>query len=66
MGKGLDVQETGVHIAFVAGTGILPFLDLVSLLIRLNSGLPSRQNGGFNEIEEANQNETIPDAKVFH
>jgi hypothetical protein len=36
MGKGLDLQPTGVHVAFTAGTGILPFLDLVAFLIRYN------------------------------
>jgi len=36
MGKGLDLQQSGVHIAFTAGTGILPFLDLVAFLIRYN------------------------------
>ncbi len=34
MGKGLDLKSEGVHIAFTAGTGILPFLDLVAFLIR--------------------------------
>ena len=33
MGKGLLVQQTGVHIAFAAGTGILCFVDLVGHLI---------------------------------
>ncbi len=36
MGKGLDLRSSGVHIAFTAGTGILPFLDLVAFLIRYN------------------------------
>ena len=36
MGLGLDIQPTGVHIAYSAGTGILPFLDLVAYLVRLN------------------------------
>lgn len=39
MGKGLDLQRDGVHLAFTAGTGILPFLDLVAFLIRENLGL---------------------------
>ncbi|CDW73069.1 cytochrome b5-like heme steroid binding domain containing protein [Stylonychia lemnae] len=39
MGKGLDIQYTGSHIAFSAGTGILTFLDLVAYLIRKNLGL---------------------------
>ena len=34
MGKGLDIQYEGVHIAFSAGTGCLVFLDLVAHLIR--------------------------------
>ena len=33
MGKGLMVRQTGVHIAFAAGTGILCFVDLVGHLI---------------------------------
>ena len=36
MGKGLDVKKTGVHIAYSGGTGVLPYLDLVAYLIRLN------------------------------
>ncbi len=39
MGKGLDLQNSGIHIAFTAGTGVLPFLDLVAYLIRFNLGL---------------------------
>ena len=39
MGKGLDIQPCGVHVAFTAGTGILPFIDLVAHLIRKNLGL---------------------------
>lgn len=38
MGKGLDIQQDGVHIAFTAGTGILVFIDLVAHLIRKNLG----------------------------
>ena len=33
MGKGLCIQESGVHVAFCAGTGVLVFLDLVSHLL---------------------------------
>ena len=36
MGKGLDIQPAGVHIAFTAGTGILPVIDLVAYLLKLN------------------------------
>lgn len=41
MGKGLDIQSTGVHIAYTAGTGVIVFLDLVAHLIRKNLGLVS-------------------------
>lgn len=41
MGKGLDLKTSGVHIAFTGGTGVLPFLDLVAHLIRLNLGMVS-------------------------
>ena len=36
MGSGLACNQTGRHIAYTAGTGILVFLDLCSyLLIRI-------------------------------
>ena len=37
MGKGLQIEERGVHIAFCAGTGVLVYLDLVGHLILRNS-----------------------------
>jgi hypothetical protein len=33
MGTGLDIQTSGIHIAFAAGTGILVFVDLIAHLI---------------------------------
>lgn len=36
MGKGLQIQPSGVHVAFCAGTGALVFLDLVSHLLLKN------------------------------
>ena len=33
MGKGLCIEDHGVHVAFCAGTGVLVFLDLVSHLL---------------------------------
>ncbi len=36
MGKGLDIQKSGNHVAFTAGTGVLVFVDLVAHLIRKN------------------------------
>lgn len=33
MGKGLEIEPSGKHIALAAGTGILVFIDLVAHLI---------------------------------
>lgn len=33
MGKGLQMKDHGLHIAFCAGTGVLVFLDLVAYLL---------------------------------
>jgi len=44
MGRGLGIGQTGRHVAFTAGTGVLVFIDLVAhLLIRLlaSNGGPS-------------------------
>ena len=37
MGKGLQIEERGVHLAFCAGTGVLVYLDLIGHLILRNS-----------------------------
>ena len=34
LGKGLEVQPTGVHVVFAAGTGILCFVDLIAAVAR--------------------------------
>lgn len=39
MGKGLGLTKDGTHVAFVGGTGVLVFIDLVALLLRFNLGL---------------------------
>ena len=36
MGKGLQIQHNGIHVAFCAGTGALVFLDLVSHILIKN------------------------------
>ena len=36
MGIGLRVKPSGLHIAFAAGTGVLPFMDLVAWLAMAN------------------------------
>lgn len=56
MGKGLDFQPTGIHIAFTAGTGVLPFLDLVAYLIRLNLGLCTNESS-LNDENDLNDRE---------
>jgi hypothetical protein len=42
-GKGLGIteQSTGTHIAFVGGTGVLVFMDLIALMLRQSLGLIS-------------------------
>ena len=37
MGRGLQLQPEGEHVAFCAGTGVLVFLDLVAHLLILNT-----------------------------
>lgn len=36
MGRGLEIQHSGLHFAFCAGTGVLVFLDLVAMLLMRN------------------------------
>lgn len=55
MGKGLEMQPEGTHVAFCAGTGALVFLDLVAHLIILNSfnatgkGLPQEMKDFYKD-----------------
>ena len=37
MGRGLQIEPTGLHVAFCAGTGVLVFLDLVAHLLLVNT-----------------------------
>jgi NAD(P)H-flavin reductase len=39
LGQSLQVQKSGLHIAFTAGTGVLPILDLVAHLLFTTMGL---------------------------
>ena len=50
MGKNLDIQKSGLHVAFAAGTGVLPFMDLVGLIALKNLGL-SQYLGEADNIE---------------
>jgi hypothetical protein len=48
MGKGLQIQLGGIHVAFAGGTGALVFLDLVARIILSNLGLiPLRFDSDF-------------------
>ena len=40
MGYGLGIKPEGTYVAFTAGTGILPFLDIVAHLILLKRDCP--------------------------
>jgi hypothetical protein len=39
LGKGLGLKKEGTHVAFVGGTGVLVFMDLIALMLRQNLGL---------------------------
>jgi len=39
MGKSLNVEASGLHVAFAGGTGILPFMDLIAHVAFFNLGL---------------------------
>ena len=34
MGRSLFIDQNGLNVAFAAGTGILPFMDLIGFLAR--------------------------------
>ena len=44
MGKGLGLTKQGAHVAFVGGTGVLVFMDLIALLLRCNLGLTTPES----------------------
>jgi hypothetical protein len=50
MGKGLGLQNDGLYVAFVGGTGVLVFADLIALMIRQNFGLLNNANNGAHEL----------------
>jgi len=39
MGRKLEIDTAGLNVAFVAGTGILPFMDLISYIARRALGV---------------------------
>jgi hypothetical protein len=42
MGRKLDVEPTGTYFCFCAGTGVLPFMDLIGQLAFANLGILDR------------------------
>jgi hypothetical protein len=62
MGKGLDLKPSGVHVAFTAGTGILPFLDIVAYLIRYNlNDAEGNPNGSPEESMNERKDSNVSD-----
>jgi hypothetical protein len=63
MGLSLGVQSQGTHIAFAAGTGILPFIDLVAhLLLVLISGNGTAVNSDSGaDLLQGSANRVNPD-----
>ena len=39
LGKNLGVEPAGLNVAFAAGTGVLPFMDLVGFIGRHTAGI---------------------------
>ena len=44
MGKGLRPHQSGLHVGFTAGTGVLIFMDLVAYLTRQELNIPGRDS----------------------
>lgn len=52
MGKSLNVHPDGKHIAFAAGTGILPFMDLVAQIAYHNLGIEQLMGGKEDRLSD--------------
>ena len=50
MGKGLECQKNGTHIAFSAGTGCLVYMDLAAFLLRRELGM--LETGERDQLDE--------------
>jgi len=48
-GLGLTPASKGVHIAFSAGTGILPYVDMVAKLLLQEMGQLSKEDEPFHK-----------------
>lgn len=60
MGKGLNPQQSGVHVAFAAGTGVLTFMDFVA-----NIALRALEKTNSPQIQ-AHASTDYPFKFVFH
>jgi len=47
MGAGLQIEDDGVHVCFVAGTGMLTIMDLVAHMILINCGIIPQEESGL-------------------
>jgi len=56
MGRGLEMKDSGLHVAFCAGTGVLVFLDLVAHLLLRNvyktKTFHDQKDTQFNELKD--------------
>ena len=52
MGKSLEIQKKGVHIAITAGTGALVFLDIVAHLLKKNLNLVSDEEDEMTDLKK--------------
>ena len=69
MGLGISLKQSGRHIAYTAGTGVLPFIDLVAhLLIRIieENGGPTILNCSKDYDHSVQDNQSISDIEVLN
>lgn len=52
MGRGLELDDSGVHVAFAAGTGALVFLDLVTHLLLRNTQPKEKRSNDFSALRD--------------
>jgi NAD(P)H-flavin reductase len=60
MGKGLQINSTGTHVAYAAGTGVLVFIDLIAHLILCLIA----EYGDHNILDKATRKVNINDFKL--
>ena len=61
MGLSLNVQQEGTHIAFAAGTGILPFIDIIGHLILSLASEGSASLNSDSNILQNSENKVNPE-----